>query len=318
MSVPSGKLPIVGPAEAKAGDRSGEEDQHDARPDQPAERVALDGAAPPVGEGRFHRLRTPSRDGAPQRPHGQAGEQGEEGERTGGGRERRQPDAEAEQGDRREAGGDEAAPAGELDPLPGEPEQRREQRGGREHGGEHGGGDTDAHAADRPDAHEEEAEHRDHHGGAGEDHGSPGGLHGDHGGRTRRVPGVEAFPVAGDDEEGVVDADAEPDHDPEDGGVVRDGEDVAEEQGDPDAGGDTAECDGDREAHGEHRPEGQDQDDHGEGEAEELGLRGVDHGQVLAAREDLEAVDRGACSLIALPSRPDSVSSTSDDKFTWA
>jgi hypothetical protein len=106
------------------------------------------------------------------------------------------------------------------------------------------------------------------------------------------VSGVEAFPVAGDDEEGVVDADAEPDHDPEDGGVVGDGEDVGEQQGHPHTGGDPAEGDGDREAHGEHRPECQDQDDHGEGETEELGLRGLDHRQVLAAGEDLEAVDR--------------------------
>ena len=68
---------------------------------------------------------------------------------------------------------------------------------------------------------------------------------------------------------------------------------MAQEQGRPDAGADAAERDGDRQAHGEDRPEREDQHEHGEGEADQLGLRRLDHGQVLAARQHLEALDGG-------------------------
>ena len=106
-------------------------------------------------------------------------------------------------------------------------------------------------------------------------------------------PAWSPFPVAGDDEQGVVDADAEPDHRPQEGGEVGDLEDVAEDDDQTQPGPDTAEGDGDRQAHREDRAEGEDQHDDGEGEADELGLRRFEHGQGCAAREHLETLDGG-------------------------
>ena len=142
--------------------------------------------------------------------------------------------------------------------------------------------------ATHPDPDQQQAEERHDDGDAGEDHGPAGGVHrGD-----RRLPGraagVEPFPVAGDDEQGVVDADAEADHGPEEGGEVGDVEDVAEDGDQADPGPDAAEGDGDGQAHREHRAEGEDQHDDGEGEADELGLRRFEHGEGRAAGVDLE------------------------------
>ncbi len=97
---------------------------------------------------------------------------------------------------------------------------------------------------------------------------------------------MQPFPVAGDDEQGVVDPDAEPDHHAQQDRAVRDGEELAQQQGRADAGADTAEGHGDREAHGDDGAEGDDQHQHGEGEADQLGLRRVDHAEVLAPRQD--------------------------------
>ena len=108
-----------------------------------------------------------------------------------------------------------------------------------------------------------------------------------------RAAGVDSLPIAGDDEQGVVDADAEPDHDPEEGGEVGDAEDVAEDDDQTHARPDSAEGDRDGQAHGEDRAEGEDQHDDREGEADELGRRRFEDGECRAAREDLEAVDRG-------------------------
>ena len=104
---------------------------------------------------------------------------------------------------------------------------------------------------------------------------------------------MESLPVAGDDEQRVVDADAEPDHDPEERREVGDVEDVAEDDDEAHPGPDAAEGDGDREAHGEDGAEGEDQYDDGEGEPDELGLRRLENGEGSAARKHGEAVDGG-------------------------
>ena len=106
---------------------------------------------------------------------------------------------------------------------------------------------------------------------------------------------MDPLPVAGDDEQGVVDADAEPDHDPEERGEVGDVDDVAEDDDQTHPRADSAEGDGDGEAHREHRAEGEDQHDDGEGEADEFGRRRFEDGEGRATGEDLETLDGRRC-----------------------
>ena len=60
--------------------------------------------------------------------------------------ERRDGEAGAEQADGQEAGGDDAPPTGDLDAVPGETEQRRQQGDGRHHRDGDGGRGADAEA----------------------------------------------------------------------------------------------------------------------------------------------------------------------------
>ena len=108
----------------------------------------------------------------------------------------------------------------------------------------------------------------DEHGGPGEQHGPPGGGHGPDDG----VAGVEAFTealaVAGDDEQRVVDPDAEPDH----GHQLRAEAGIDQQMTDqgyhavPDA--DADQRGDDRQAHRHHGPEGQEHDDDRSGDAD--------------------------------------------------
>ncbi len=179
-----------------------------------------------------------------------------------------------------------------VDPRPEVGEERGQQRDGGEHHDEHRerGGDGDAVHVGQ--AGEGEAEHGDHDDRAGEDHAAAGG--GD--GLEHRV--VDGLPVgeggaeAGQDEQGVVDADADPDQAGDRGRPVGDVDHVGE-QHDQAAGGDAEAEEGDqeRQAGRDDRAEGDQQHDRGAEEAEALGagrlLRGVDR---IAAELDLEAV----------------------------
>ena len=102
---------------------------------------------------------------------------------------------------------------------------------------------------------------------------------------------MQVLAVAGDDEQRVVDADAEADHrrhldgelgHREHGGGETDHADAAEQPEDRGA---------EREAHRQHRPEGDEEDDDGGEEAERLAGRELELGEQLAAVLDGEAVD---------------------------
>jgi hypothetical protein len=103
---------------------------------------------------------------------------------------------------------------------------------------------------------------------------------------------VELLAVPRDDEQRVVDADAQSDHQPDERSELRHLEDVAEQDHESAADPDAEQGDRDREAHGQHRSEGHDQDDDGEGEAEQLGRRLLELGEDEAAQLDPQAVDR--------------------------
>ena len=97
--------------------------------------------------------------------------------------------------------------------------------------------------------------------------------------------------MPGDDEEGVVDPDADADHRGEDrgvGGHVDDGGGQAQQEH---ADAEAEQGDGDGQAHGQHRAEGHEEDEHGGQEADELGGLGLGLLDVLgqfAADRDLD------------------------------
>ena len=101
------------------------------------------------------------------------------------------------------------------------------------------------------------------------------------------MPVVQVLPVPGDDEQRVVDADAEADHHAEDVGEVGRAEEVAEEPGDDRADADAGEGDADGQAHREHRAEGEQEDHDREAEAERLGRRRLELGEDLTAELDV-------------------------------
>ena len=122
------------------------------------------------------------------------------------------------------------------------------------------------------DAHEQHAEQRDDDGGAGEQDRPAGGVERDADRLADRVAGVELLAVAGDDQQCVVDADTQADHDAEERGEVGDREDVAEQRDDG-----ATEADAEQRAIGRPmastEPRHDDQDDDREADAERLRRR---------------------------------------------
>ena len=99
-----------------------------------------------------------------------------------------------------------------LDPLAGKANQRGQQRDGRQHHHQHADRAGHSQPADEGETDDEQAEQRDHHGDAGEDDGATGRVDRLHDGLLRLHAIVEVLAVPGDDEQGVVDADADTDH----------------------------------------------------------------------------------------------------------
>ncbi len=149
--------------------------------------------------------------------------------------------------------------------------------------------DGDALHERQPD--EQESEQRDDHGDAGEHHGAAAGVDR----RDHRVfdarPAFEVLSIAGDDEQGVVDADAQADHRHHRGGEVGHRDDVAGERHERGGDAEAEQGDADRQAHGEHGAEGEDQDDHRRDQAVDLALGEFERGEQVAAVLDLEPLD---------------------------
>ena len=155
-----------------------------------------------------------------------------------------------------------------VDPRAEVGQQRGQQRDGREHHDEHRERGRDRDAVHVRQAGQHQAEHGDHHGGAGEDHAPPRGGHRlDH----RVVPVLavgQRGAEPGQDEQRVVDADADPDQARHRRRPVGDVDDVGE-QHDQAAGGDAEAEQGDheRQAGRDHRAERDQQHDRGAEEA---------------------------------------------------
>ncbi|MGX1250017.1 hypothetical protein RKD48_002528 [Streptomyces ambofaciens] len=111
-----------------------------------------------------------------------------------------------------------------------------------------------------------------------------------------RQPPFQSAPVPGDDEQGVVDADAESDEGAQHGREVGDGHDVAEERDAGVGGADGDQRGGDGQQRRGDGAEGEEQDDRGDGHADGLGevaAAGLGERYGAAAQFDLESVGLG-------------------------
>ncbi len=186
-----------------------------------------------------------------------------------------------------------------LTPAQGAHADEREQRGQQRHGGpdgqHHREGRGDRHAVEEAEPQDQHAEQRDADGGSGEHDGAARRRDG----VPRRVVHGQSAPqpsaVPGDDEEGVVDPDAQTDEHAEHRREVGDGHDVAEQHGARVGRADGDESGGDGQQAGRERTEGEEEDDRGDGHPHGLaqmegGRSGRDGG---AAELDLEPLPRG-------------------------
>ena len=119
-------------------------------------------------------------------------------------------------------------------------------------------------------AHRQHAEQRDHDGGAGKQHRPACGRHRRDRCLAWRHAAAQRLAVAGDDEQRVVDADAETDHGGDSGGPVgrleHTGRDAAEHGADAEA----EQSGEDRQPHGQRRTKGEQQNDRGEDQPDGL------------------------------------------------
>ncbi len=177
-------------------------------------------------------------------------------------------------------------------PHPDQSEQRRQQGDGGGHGQHDGQRRGEGDAVEEAQPQDQHAQQRDTDGGPGEDDRPPGHRGRADGGLLDRQPRPQALAVPGDDEQRIVDADAEPDQHAEHRGEVGDGHGVAE-QGDAGRGGPDGGQRGDdrQEGRGE-RPEGE-EEHHGRGtepdDFRELGARRLGERDPGAAQLDLKA-----------------------------
>ena len=153
-----------------------------------------------------------------------------------------------------------------VDGAAGEAEHGRQQAQGGGHHGQDGQDGADGEAVEVPWPTRNNPKQRDDHRGPGEEHGAPRRGHGpDHG-----VPGDPSLPqpltVAGDDEQGVVDPDAEADHGHQLGAEARIDQQMTDQRHHPVPGPHPGQGGEDRQAHGHHRAEGHQHDDDGGGD----------------------------------------------------
>ena len=157
-----------------------------------------------------------------------------------------------------------------VDPVPRETEERRQQGDRGDHHDQHDHRDGDAGGGHERHAGDGEAEDRDDDGAAGEDDGLTGGGDGP---ADRLLDGQaagEVLAVPGDEEQRVVDPDAEADHAADLRRPARDVDQVGDQRHRADAEGEAEERHPDRQAHRDDRPERDEQDDDRGDQADQL------------------------------------------------
>ena len=209
----------------------------------------------------------------------------------------RDAEPEPEQGHGGEPGCDQTSPPGHLDPAVGERQQSRQQRDRGEQREEHGGGGGDTEPGHELESDQQHAQQRQHDRDAGEHDGASGGVHRSDRGLFGGGAGACELAVSGHDEQGVVDADAEPDHDADQWCELGDREQVGQQgdQAEPSCA-DPGDGDADRQSHRQHRSEGEDQHDDRERQTDQLGLGWLELGERRTADLDPQTVDSRATS----------------------
>ena len=184
-----------------------------------------------------------------------------------------------------------ASEADAVDPLTRQAEEGRKERDRGDHHDEDDDGRGDARGGHERNAGDGETEDRDDDGAAGEDHRQPGRRH-----RAadrfldRRAPSEE-LTVPGDEEQRVVDADAEADHARHLRCPARDVDEVGDERHRADAESQAKERHPDRQPHGDERSERHQQDDDRHDQADDLaraGLGLLEREEQVAAHLDLQ------------------------------
>ena len=157
-----------------------------------------------------------------------------------------------------------------TDPRAGEREERREQRDRGQHHDQDDDRDADAGRGQERDAGDDQAEDRDDHRAAGEHDGAPRG-------RDRACRRLldhqslrEVLAVAGHEQQGVVDADAEPDHAGQLWGEAGDRDQVGDQRHRADPEHEPEDRHADRQSHRDHRSERHEQDHDRRDEADQL------------------------------------------------
>ena len=190
-----------------------------------------------------------------------------------------------------------------VDRAAGEAEQRRQHGHRREHHHRHRQRRRQCDAPQVVAAHQHEAEDRDHDGAAGEHDGPPGGRSCDDDGLAGRVALGQRRPVAGHDEQGVVDADADADHrgelHPEVGHVddVGHQRDAAERHAQAEPGDDEGQSGGQRGAERDH----QDQERRNQPDRLGAGLALLDRLDRVSAELDPQPVALGLAGEVHHP-----------------
>ena len=179
-------------------------------------------------------------------------------------------------------------------------QQRGQERQRGEHHEQHPDRCRDRDAVEEVDPEQHHAEQRDHHRRPGEQDGAPGGVDRAQDGLAhvveRRSRRTERLAEAGEDEQRVVDADAEADHRRELGGEVGRVDNVREEGDQAETGAEAEQRRDDRQPHRDHRAERDQQHDNrceqadGRGDPE-AGLLGLLDG--LPAELDVQPGPRG-------------------------
>ena len=287
-----GEVALVGETEPQCEHRQCQQYQQSTGDGDAAPGPGLHDAAPAVGPRFADRLVLARRHLAAERLDGQAGEQGDDHEHTADRAQGGDPEPEPEQGDGGEPGGDQTAPAGDFDSFVGERQQRREQGDRGEQGEEHRGCRGDAEPGHELQPDQQHAEQREHDGDAGEHDCPAGRVHRPDRGLLGCGPGPGQLAVSGDDEQGIVDPDSEPDHDADQRGELGDREQVGQQgdQAEP-TGADAGDGDTDRQTHRQHRPECQDQHHDGERQADQLRLRRLELGEHRSTDLGSQAID---------------------------
>ncbi len=170
--------------------------------------------------------------------------------------------------------------------MTGQPEQGRQQGDRRQHHHEHHRRDAHTSRGDEREPGEGQPEDRHHDGAAGEDDGLPGGRQGAaHRLRDRDARG-EVLPVAREEEQGVVDAHAQPDHGRHDRRPDRDVDEQSEQRDQTGAHQQPEQRHRQRQPGGQQRPEGHHQDHRRDHQAEHLAHVG---GRLLEAEVEVTA-----------------------------